>query len=158
MTLMGEDALTHFFPELLGEVHCGADSGLGLTLLPRRELSFQPVRKQEDLTHVTTCIDLGDPLREQLTLLDRAVLFTRQRQQMPEGDRTCQPSELVLVAGKSRMVMSPGCWKLWRPSLVLSAEHDPAPLLTHAPSTSADTLTSLFSLLDIMWETKDVVH
>lgn len=41
---------------------------------------------------------------------------------------------------------------------MLSAEHHPAPLLTRAPSTSADTLTSLFSLLDIMWETKDVVH
>lgn len=42
---------------------------------------------------------------------------------------------------------------------MLSAEHDPAPLLTHAPSrVSADTLTSLFSLLDIMWETKDMVH
>lgn len=38
-----------------------------------------------------------------------------------------------------------------------SAGHHPAPLLTHAPSTSADTLTSLFSLLGILWETKDVV-
>lgn len=27
---------------------------------------------------------------------------------MPEGDRACLPSELVLVAGKSRMAVSPG--------------------------------------------------
>lgn len=33
-------------------------------------------QKQEVLTHMTTCTDLGDPLREQLTpaLIDRAVL------------------------------------------------------------------------------------
>lgn len=36
------------------------------------------------------------------------------------------------------------CWKVWRPSLELPAEHHPALLLIHARSTFADTLTSLF--------------
>lgn len=49
-------------------------------------------QKQEVLTHVTTCTDLGDPLREQLTpaLIDRAVLVHMAMDARDEASRSYQ--------------------------------------------------------------------